>query len=249
MGAFARRPHTDAEEARYNAYILADLEMMARAKNYFAWQRRLIAPHLGSRVLDVGCGVGNLTDMLLDRGVVIAVDKDPECIARLKQRLGHRRNLLAAVADATAPEFAALARFGADSCVCANVLEHIWDDRKALAAMTAAIAPGGAVVLLVPAFQALYGPIDANLGHYRRYSRRGLVQLAESAGLRIEKVRYANLPGLLGWWINARLFKMEAQSERQIAFFDRYVVPAVSCLESLAAPPLGQSLLLVARKP
>ena len=249
MGAIARRPHTDGEAARHNAYILADLEMMARAKNYFAWQRRLIAPHLGRRVLDVGCGVGNLTGTLLDREAVIAVDKDPECIARLKRRHGNRSNLTAVVEDATAPEFAAMARFGADSCLCANVLEHIWEDRKALVAMVEAIAPGGAVVLLVPAFQALYGPIDANVGHYRRYSRRALVALAESARLRIEAVRYANLPGLIGWWVNARLFRREVQSEGQIAFFDRYLAPAVSRLENLAPPPFGQSLLLVARKP
>jgi SAM-dependent methyltransferase len=249
MRGIARQPRTDAEEARNNAYILADLEMMAQARNYFAWQRRLIAPHLGRRVLDVGCGVGNLTGRLLDREAVIAVDKDPECIARLTRRHGHRSSLVAVVADATAPEFAALARFGADSCLCANVLEHIWDHRKALGAMVEAIAPRGTVVLLVPAFQALYGPIDANVGHYRRYSRRALVDLAESAGLRIEAVRCVNLPGLIGWWLNARVFRKQAQSERQIAFFDRYLVPAVSLIENLVPPPLGQSLLLVARKP
>jgi SAM-dependent methyltransferase len=249
MGAIAPRPLTDGEQARADAYILADLEMMARAKNYLAWQRDLVAPELGARVLDVGCGVGNLTGLLHDREAVIAVDKDPECIARLKLRYGSRSNLVTAVCDATAPEFAAMARYRADSCLCTNALEHISDDARALAGMAEAVVPGGNVVLLVPAFQALYGPIDSNLGHYRRYSRGGLVKLAESAGLRVEKVRYANLIGLAGWWANARLFKRQAQSERQIAFFDRYVVPAMARIERLAPPPAGQSLLLVGRRP
>jgi SAM-dependent methyltransferase len=249
MKATARPPRTAGEEARADAYILADLERMRLATNYLAWQRDLIAPELGARVLDVGCGVGNLTGLLLDRAAVIAVDRDPECIARLERRYGRRPNLVTAVCDATAPEFAALARYGADSCLCSNVLEHIRDDEKALAAMAGAVVPGGNVVLLVPAFQALYGRIDGNLGHYRRYSRRGLVRLAESAGLRVEKVRYMNLAGVAGWWVNARLFRREAQSERQIALFDRYLVPVVSRLEKLAPPAAGQSLLLVGRRP
>ena len=70
--------------------------------------------------------------------------------------------------------FRDLARFRPDSVVCLNVLEHIADDRAALGAMSEIVVPGGVIVLLVPAFDALYGPIDRNLGHYRRYRRRSL---------------------------------------------------------------------------
>jgi hypothetical protein len=115
--------------------------------------------------------------------------------------------------------------------------------------MASVLVPSGTIVLLVPAFQALYGPIDRNLGHHRRYNRRSLTRLAQAAGLEIRKLHYINAIGFFAWWINSHAFRREAQSPRQIEIFDRYVVPWLSRLESLARPPFGQSLFAVLRKP
>jgi len=222
---------------------------MARAANYFAWQSRLVSPELGQRVVEVGCGLGNFTGMLLDREAVIALDVEPACIALLRERYPNQPNLHAFVCDPLRDDFADLARLRPDSCVCLNVLEHIGDHRHALRAMASLLVPGGNVVLLVPAFQALYGPIDRNLGHHRRYSRRSLTRLAQAAGLEIRKLHYVNAIGFFAWWINSHVFRREAQSPRQIEIFDRCVVPWISRLEGLARPPFGQSLFAVLRKP
>jgi len=232
-----------------SCYTLEDQERMARARNYFAWQGRLVTGELGRRVVEVGCGLGNFTEMLLDRDMVIAVDADPGCTAHLKQRYPGRNNLLIFTCDADSPAFAHLAAFRPDSCVCLNVLEHIQDDARALHAMASLLTPGGVIVLLVPAFPALYGPIDRNLGHHRRYSRRSLVRLAEAAGLRVRKAHYMNFLGFFGWWVNAHILRREAQSEGQIGVFDRYLVPIVSRLEDWVRPPFGQSLFVVLEKP
>jgi SAM-dependent methyltransferase len=230
-------------------YTITDQERMAHATNYFAWQGRLVAPELGQRVIEVGCGIGNFTRMLLDRETVLAVDVDPACIERLQQRYSNHPNLRTSVCEPSSGAFADLARFHPDSCVCLNVLEHIEDDGRALEAMASVLVPGGVIVLLVPAFQALYGPIDRNLCHYRRYSRNALAALAHRTGLRIEKLHYVNAVGFFGWWINAHVFRREAQSERQIRIFDRCVVPWMSRLEAIAPPGFGQSLFAVLRKP
>ena len=230
-------------------YILEDQERMARARNYFAWQQHLVTRELGRRVVEVGCGLGNFTEMLLDREMVIAVDAEPGCTARLKQRFPDRNNLLVFTCDAGSPAFAHLAAFQPDSCVCLNVLEHIRDDAGALRAMASLLKAGGVIVLLVPAFQTLYGPIDRNLGHCRRYTRESLLRLAESAGLRVRKAHYMNSFGFLGWWLNAHVLRREAQSEGQIGIFDRYLVPIISRLEDWIRPPFGQSLFVVLEKP
>lgn len=222
---------------------------MARARNYFAWQARLVIPELGRRVIEVGCGIGNFTGALLDRELVIALDIDPRCVRRLEQRYAGRPNLRAMVCEPGSTEFASLARFAPDSCVCLNVLEHIDHDLQALEAMALVLAAGGVIVLLVPAFQSLYGPIDRNLGHFRRYRRSSLAKLARGAGLAIAKLHYVNAPGFFGWWINAHLFRRAAQSEKQIQIFDRCLVPWISRTESIVTPPFGQSLLAVLRKP
>ncbi len=230
-------------------YTLEDQERMARARNYFAWQERLVRRELGRRVVEAGCGVGNFTGMLLDRDAVIAIDSESACIQRLKERYPNQSNLHVVACAVGSPEFAALARFRLDSCVCLNVLEHIKDDAGALRAMASVITPGGVIVLLVPAFQALYGSIDKNLGHYRRYSRRSVIRLAERAGLRIRKAHYMNFPGFFGWWANSHIFRRQAQSERQIRIFDRYLVPVLSRLEDWVRPPFGQSVFAVIEKP
>jgi SAM-dependent methyltransferase len=222
---------------------------MSRAENYFAWQSRLVTGELGRRVVEVGCGLGNFTGMLLDREAVIAVDAEPDCIQRLKERFPDRNNLHAFACHAGSPAFFGLARFHPDSFVCLNVLEHIRDDRQALNGMASILSPGGVIVLLVPAFPALYGPIDSNLGHYRRYSRGSIARLADSTGLRIRKAHYMNAAGFFGWWVNSHILRRRAQSERQIEIFDRYLVPLLSRLEGMVRPPFGQSLFVVLEKP
>ena len=222
---------------------------MTRAKNYFAWQSRLVARELGQRVVEVGCGIGNFTGLLLDRELVVALDREEACVQILRERYPGRDNLHALTCEPGDGAFRDLARFQPDSVVCINVLEHIADDGAGLAAMASILAPGGAIVLLVPAFPALYGPIDRNLGHYRRYRRGSLARLARAAGLRLVKAHYLNAAGFFGWWVNAHILKRQAQSDGQIAVFDRCLVPILSALEGAVKPPFGQSLLTVLRRP
>jgi SAM-dependent methyltransferase len=231
------------------AFTLEDQRQMTRAENYFAWQSRLVVRELGQRVVEVGCGIGNFTGLLLDRELVVALDREPACVDALRDRYPGRLNLHTLVAEPGSDTLRDLARLRPDSVVCVNVLEHIEDDRAALAAMASILAPNGVIVVLVPAFPALYGPIDRNLGHYRRYRRRDLTRLAGGVGLEVRKLHYVNSVGWFGWWLNAHVLQRESQSDGQIAFFDRYLVPAMSAVEGAIHPPFGQSLLAVLRRP
>jgi SAM-dependent methyltransferase len=229
-------------------YTLEDQERMALAKNYFAWQARLVHRELGNRVLEVGCGIGNFTGTLLDREIVVAVDIEPECLDRLRARYGTRSNLHTQIGDAGRDGLTDIDRFKLDSCVCLNVLEHIEDDAAAIRSMASVLVAGAKIFLILPACPALYGPIDRNLGHFRRYTRRSIFELAARCGVRVSKMHYMNSAGFFGWWLNARILKKEKQSAAQIAFFDRCVVPFVSRAERWVAPPFGQSLFVVLEK-
>lgn len=233
-------------------YNVADQARMAAAVNYFAWQARLVKPELGQRVVEIGCGSGNFTGMLLDREAVLALDVDPECIERISRRFRDRGNLRTAVSNAEllAEQMALdeVRQFRPDSVVCLNVLEHIEDDRGALRGMASSLPAGGVIVLIVPAFESLYGPIDRNLGHHRRYNRESITKLARDCGLGIRKLRYMNCVGFFGWWLNAHVFKRQEQSEKQIALFD-WLAPAISRMEARVPPPFGQSLFVVLKKP
>jgi len=228
-------------------YTVRDQERMGLAQNYFQWQSHLVEPFGGRRVLEIGCGLGNFTQHLLDREQVVGIDIEPPCVERWKSRFSERSNLAGFSMDVQDPGFSELKRYRPDTVVCLNVLEHIQDDRLALQHMNAVLPVGGKALLIVPAFESLYGPIDHNLGHYRRYSKRPFIELAESLGFRA-KVRYLNMPGCLGWWVNAKIFKKTEQSDSQIKFFDSMIVPVISRLETWVHPPFGQSLFAVLEK-
>lgn len=231
-----------------SAYTVADQLRMTKATRYFAWQAELAAEALGQRVLEVGCGLGNFTEHLRDRQAVTGIDTDGACVARHRERFADCANVRALELDALDPALLDLRAQKFDSIACLNVLEHIEEDTLLLSRFRQLLPPGGRVVLLIPAFMALYGPIDERLGHYRRYTRQSLAARAHAAGLGVRTLRFMNVAGFFGWWANAKVLRRTEQSEDQIAVFDRWIVPVQRRLERLVPPPLGQSLFAVLEK-
>ncbi len=226
-------------------YTLLDQQLMRRATRYFAWQAQIAKEQLGRRIVEVGCGTGNFTQHLVDRELVVGLDVVDGCVEQARERFSGRPNLQFRNLDVQDPAFRELNTLRPDSVVCLNVLEHVRDDRLALEHMRQVLIPGGRAVFLLPAFESLYGPIDENLGHFRRYSKPSWRALAEAAGFRVKISRYFNSIGFFGWWANARIFKKQSQSEGQIELFDRVVVPTLSKLEGWVEPPFGQSIFTV----
>ena len=103
-------------------------------------------------------------------------------------------------------------------------------------------------MLIVPAFMALYGPIDKHLGHYRRYTRASFAATANAAGFNAPVLRYMNTIGFFGWWANAKILKRTEQSEGQIELFDKHIVPLLEKIEGSISPPFGQSVFAVLEK-
>jgi 2-polyprenyl-3-methyl-5-hydroxy-6-metoxy-1,4-benzoquinol methylase len=228
-------------------YTVRDQERMRSAGNYFDWQANLVLPHVGKRVVEIGCGLGNFTRYMLDRELVVGIDIEPACAEQWQKNFPKQTNLIGTSMDVTEPEFLELKRHRPDTVVCLNVLEHVEDHVTALKHMHAVLPPGGRALLIVPAYEALYGPIDHNLGHYRRYSKQPFRELAASLGFK-STMRYMNTIGCIGWWVNAKILRRTEQSESQIAFFDATIVPVLSRLEAMIPPPFGQSIFAVLEK-
>lgn len=231
-----------------DAFVSEDLLQMQLAPRYNAWLFRLIEPFLGSRVMEVGCGIGAITEKILARAdYVVGVEPNAACRRELQVRLGANPRFRCLPVTVEACESDALAAHRADTIVLVNVLEHLQDDGAIVRRLAELAQPGARVVVVVPAGPCAYGTIDRAVGHFRRYSRASLAALFASAGLAPEYLRYSNLVGLLGWLHNSRLNRRIRQSNGQIRLFDR-LVPILAALERVVPPPRGMSLVGVARK-
>jgi len=223
------------------------LERMAEADGYNAWLLERARPYLGSRVLDVGAGIGTFTELLAESvDQVVALEPDELHVDGLRERLAARPNVTVLAADAsTLPPPADDEAF--DAAVCFNVLEHIPDDVGTLRRLRTQLRPGGRLLLLVPAHQALFGSLDRALDHCRRYGRRSLAAKLAEAGFEIEKLRHVNPVGAVGWLLWSRVFRVDTVPKQPLQAYDR-LVPLLRVVDG-APVPFGLSLWAVARRP
>jgi SAM-dependent methyltransferase len=212
-----------------------------------AWLFDEIRPHLGRRVLEVGCGHGNMTRHLLDRDLVVAIDVDASSVELIRAQYSDYPNVLPCHCDICDESVRAIAIHGIDTVISVNVLEHISDDTGALVNMGRILATGGTLVLIVPAFGWLFGTMDAAIGHFRRYTKAGMVAKLKQAGLTVKQQYYLNGLGAIGWFVNGRVLKQEVPPSGQLRWFN-HLVPLVAKAERLVRIPFGISLVSIAQR-
>ena len=208
----------------YVEHGAAILAALAGASRFNKWMADTILPSLGSRVLELGAGIGNMTQHLSRRRrLYVATDIDEEHMARMRVRFQGRPNFEVRRCDLTEDaDFAGLeGRF--DTVVCLNVVEHVEDDLGALRRMRRALAPGGRAIVLVPRDQAIYGSLDKVLGHYRRYAAGQLEARMEQAGFRVERTIAFNRVTRPGWKFNGQVLRRESFGGFQLRVFDALV--------------------------
>jgi len=209
--------------------------------------RRALPPRR-LRLLELGCGSGNVLAALAEFGDVVGMDAHSDLTAAaraagLDVRVGHL------------PDDLGVAPGWADVVLLLDVIEHVDDDVATLRAARAGVGEGGVLVVTVPAYRWLWSGHDEVLGHRRRYTAGELRAAVERAGFRVVRVSYFNtllfpfLIAVRGWkrlrgdrghdlhrpstplnWLLERVFALE-----------RHLVPRVRL-------PFGASLLLIGRR-
>lgn len=200
------------------------LDALAQTPRFNRWMAATVQPWVGTRVLEIGAGIGNLSQYLAPRRrCYIATDVDAEHLARLSVRFQNRPNMQVALCDLSRPEDFAALEGRSDTVICLNVLEHIADDAVGLRNIASALEPDGRAIVLVPHDQQIYGTLDKVLGHYRRYDEAQLRTRMEEAGLAVERVLHFNRATRHAWWFNGRILKRRHFGRLQLWLFDHLV--------------------------
>ncbi|WZO99252.1 class I SAM-dependent methyltransferase [Isosphaeraceae bacterium EP7] len=218
-----------------------------RSRQALVLKRLAALPRLeGARILDVGCGAGVVLDALANLGEAEGLEPD----ARLAAEATHPGAIRVVPFG---PEFRATTPY--DLVVMLDVLEHLDDDLGSLKAARSALAPGGWLLLTVPAMPSLWSRHDVVNEHRRRYRMRDLAAVIEGAGLRVVDVRHA-----FAWTVGpllARRWLAPAtdESEYRVSIPPRPINAALDLLSRLDHSigrlvrwPVGGSLIALARR-
>lgn len=222
-----------------------EFSALSEAKNYRAALIKEFAPVLTGNVLEVGAGIGQITEVVRGQsGVkkVMGVEPDSAFLDGFRKRLPDVA-LIQGTADAVRPD----SQWNA--IICVNVLEHIEADERELKTYRALLSQAqGHLCLFVPARPEIYAPIDKDFGHFRRYTRPELRRKLLAAGFKVVRLNYFNLVGYFAWWLNFCVLKKRTFDVPAVRLFDRVIFPVVFGWESnVLRPPFGQSLIAIAR--
>lgn len=156
-------------------------------RNLRALTAELLAPWLrhDQRILDAGCGPGGNGAWLREHGEVVGVDRSPDALAFVQGRHPDTTPVRATVEALPFDD----GRF--DAAVALTVLYAVANDAAALRELARVLRPGGALVVVEPAFAALARGHDTTVHGRRRYRRPALAALAGAAGLHVRRCTYA----------------------------------------------------------
>ena len=220
------------------------LESLALSPSVSKWMLSNFIDYLGSDVLEAGCGMGNLTEHLLDKGRLTVVDIDRRHLNSVTKRFGHLENLKISEGNLEDPSFYDNIE-SVDSVLCINLLEHLDKPEVALEGFHSVLEEGGHALILVPAHDWLFSDADEALGHRTRYEEKMLADLMEGAGFEIVKSYQFNRLGVLGWYVN-KLTGRTTIGKWQARMFG-LLLPIAKFIEGFRVLP-GLSVIAIAQK-
>ena len=198
--------------------------------------------------MEAGCGTGGNLQMLSSFGKLEAFELDDEAraIAKGKMPMDIKRGML--------PDNIPYRHKSFDVVVAFDVIEHVEQDVESLASLGKQLAPGGRLIMTVPAMPWLWSKHDETHHHFRRYTKQALNETLVKAGLRPIRISYFNtllFPAIAGLRIARKVLGItETADDAMPSNFVNSLLKGIFGLESRwvgrLSIPVGVSLLAVA---
>lgn len=225
------------------------LEDLSDAQRYRRWLCDLARPYLGEHPIEIGSGNGDCAlEWVRSVTTFTATEAEDGRYQALAQRFAYHP-VINTVPLLLGDGSGASSVRTHSAAVAFNVFEHIPDDVVAFKSLRDLVEPGGAVILVVPAFPSAMSKFDHLVGHVRRYTTESLRSSLMAAGLAVEQLRYINPIGLLSWYAGPKALNMVPHNGPLLRLYDRLLVPVARGLDRMGVRPFGQSVFAVARVP
>ena len=226
-----------------------ELEIFEKANHWKMYFSRFIMPLFKGRILEVGAGIGGTT-ALLNNGTArewVMLEPDAKMHSILSEKVReHSLPLNTRVIHSTINELPKDDLY--DCIIYIDVLEHIESDRMEIENASARLKREGCIIILSPAFQFLFSPFDRSIGHYRRYDKKGLLSL-KPRELINQRCHYLDSFGFFASLMNKWFLKQTIPTQKQILFWDRWIVPISKITDPVFFYSFGKSILAVWTKP
>jgi 2-polyprenyl-3-methyl-5-hydroxy-6-metoxy-1,4-benzoquinol methylase len=228
------------------------LNVVAKADRFNSWVYNSIKPHCHGNILEIGSGIGNISDFFInDNQDITLSDIRQNYVDVLKKKHQDKPNLKdAIIMDIIDSDFDnKFAKYfnTFDSVYALNIIEHVKDDKLAIANIKKLLKPRGKVSVLVPAFQAIYNSFDKELEHYRRYNMQMLDQLMIENELEVIHHQYFNFIGIFGWWFSGNILRKKTIPDRQMKLYNN-LVPIFTIIDKVMLNKMGLSVISVGMK-
>lgn len=231
---------------------LDTLSVIANADKFNKWMFETIQPYCKGRILEIGSGVGNISTFFLDNNydIMLTDIRDNYCDI-LRTTFSNKPSLLGVqnidlVDDNFDIKYSELiGQF--DTLFALNVIEHIENDLLAIANSKKLLKQGGNFIVLVPAYQSLYNQFDKELFHFKRYTKKEVVQLFDKNKFQVINSFYFNVLGILGWFVSGKLSNKKTIPSSQMSFYNKIVFIA-KILDKVIFNLIGLSTIVVGKK-
>ncbi len=223
------------------------LETISKASNFNRWMYSEIKPFLKGEILEIGSGIGNISQYAISDGFKITLsDFNAGYYQWLKESFSNFPSVQNIIQiDLLHPDFQEKYSFlqeKFDSVFLLNVIEHIVDDITAVKNCKFLMKQNGHLIILAPAYKWLYCRFDRELGHHRRYTLRSMKQILKHNGLQIRSGNYFNAAGILGWLYFGKIMNKKMIGNDEMSAFNRFV-PLARIIDRLTLKKVGLSVI------